>query len=399
VFYLIVINCRTKRHLKMLVTVLLVACFFVIFMGSLSLLSGDETSPYLLHMHNDEGDTFLRLNGLGFINDPNDFGQVLACLIPCLFFFWRPKRNFLNTIFVIIPAGLLIFGMFLTHSRGAMLALLGIIVVSARRKIGTVPSVVIAGCLFVVTLAAGWSGGRDVSVGAGADRMDAWSAGLEMMKEHPVFGVGFNDFTEHYTLTAHNTIVVCAAELGLVGLYLWLLFVSTAFWQAMALGGSSGDKQPAKEEETLSYHGGGPATWIKSSTVMHKAFATVPAGSNVAHVAMANPAAMMAPAQASPNLEDAESDAVQELRRLARLMVISLAGFLVAGWFLSRALQMTIFVLGGMVEVIYQLGVKENIVPARIPIAKLMRFNFLSVIGVLLLVYIMLRVEHMMGIH
>ena len=52
--------------------------------------------PYLLPMRSDAGETFYRLRGLGLINDPNDFGQVVVCVIPLVFIFWRAKKTFRN---------------------------------------------------------------------------------------------------------------------------------------------------------------------------------------------------------------------------------------------------------------------------------------------------------------
>lgn len=399
VFFFIVINCRTKRHVQMVVLTLLFACLFVIFMGSTAYFSGNDTSPYLFHMHDDEGDTFMRLNGLGFINDPNDFAQVVVCLVPCLFFFWKPKRSFLNTIFVIVPLAILVFGLYLTHSRGGMLALLAVVAIVARRRIGTVPSIVIAGSLLAATLAIGWAGNRGISVEAGADRMDAWAAGLDMIKQHPIFGVGFSGFTDHYPLTAHNTIVVCAAEMGMVGLYLWLLFVCSALWEAMTVGGPLKAKPKAKEEEVMLPYGLGPGAQFRFTAPMQAASATGLADSSLALAAgTAISFSSVKVAEATPNQEDIASAAAEDIRRMGRIMIISMSGFLVAGWFLSRAVQMTVFVLGGIVEVIYQLAVQQGIAPAQMPMKKLMRVTFYAAIGLVTAVYLMLRVEHAMGI-
>ena len=40
------------------------------------------------------------------VNDPNDFAQLLATLIPLMFIFWQPKRLPRNLIRVIIPVAL-----------------------------------------------------------------------------------------------------------------------------------------------------------------------------------------------------------------------------------------------------------------------------------------------------
>ena len=55
-------------------------------------------------------------------------------------------------------------------------------------------SIVAGLILFIGLSVAGFSGGRDVSVESGDDRMDAWAAGLEMIRAHPFKGVGFGRF-------------------------------------------------------------------------------------------------------------------------------------------------------------------------------------------------------------
>jgi O-antigen ligase len=47
-----------------------------------------------------------------------------------------------------------------------------------------------------------------------------------MVVASPGFGVGFAQFTEHHYLTAHNSLVLAAAELGLLGM---LLFTSIVY--------------------------------------------------------------------------------------------------------------------------------------------------------------------------
>ena len=60
-------------------------------------------------------------------------------------------------------------------------------------------------------------------------RIDAWSQGLELLKWRPLLGVGYGSFTEYHQLTAHNSVVLCMAELGLTGLYVWLLLIASSF--------------------------------------------------------------------------------------------------------------------------------------------------------------------------
>ena len=245
-------------------------------------------------MRSDAGEWFYRLRGLGEINDPNDFGQLIVCVIPLMFIFWRAKKMIRNIVCVILPVCVLLFGVFLTHSRGAFLALMAVAVVAARRRIGTLPALLVAVGLFVAAMALHFTGGREISAESGADRTELWGAGLQMLKSHPLFGVGFGNFAGlSPAITAHNSIVVCAAELGLFGLYFWSLFLFPTVRDALAAA------SPAKVSE------GEPI--------------------------VAEEGLFPRPTRKIEALDKTE------INRLGRLMVLSLTGFLVAGMFLSRA--------------------------------------------------------------
>jgi O-antigen ligase len=395
-FFFVVMNCRTRAHLQMVVATLLFVCVFVICRGYADLASGELTSPFLM-VQGTEGEDLYRLRGLGFINDPNDFAQILVSLVPCLFLFWRPKRAFFNIVRVLIPVAFLIFGMFLTHSRGAMIALLVVIIVAARRKIGTVPSVVIAVVLFVAAMAAGWSGGRDVSAEAGADRMEAWSTGLQLIKSHPIFGVGYMSFGDYYEITAHNSIVVCAAELGVVGFFFWVMFIVCTLREALEIGNPTSETEAVDEASLAPAYLGRVSVRARPIQAVQRSVAFAATGTP----AIAGPAGLAGPADSlavyarerSP--EEIRYEEIEAIRRVARIMILSMTGFLVAGWFLSRAYQMSIFLYGGMIEVIYQLALKQGVAPVRMPIGRLLRVTLLVVFALLALVYIILRADHL----
>jgi O-antigen ligase len=52
--------------------------------------------------------------------------------------------------------------------------------------------------------------------------------GMTMVKENPLMGVGADCFTYHHYMTAHNAYVLTAAELGLVGMLLWIAILYTS---------------------------------------------------------------------------------------------------------------------------------------------------------------------------
>lgn len=397
-FFLIVVNCRTKRHLQFVIAVFFVICAHTILRGYMALRAGDYFNPYLMPQ-GEEGSLsrFYRLRGMAFINDPNDFGQVLVSLVPCMLFFWKKDSPLRNFLFVLPGMALLVFGMYLTHSRGCMLALLAVILFLSRRKIGTIPAVIIAGAGFVASSALNWSGGRDVSVEAGAGRMEAWAVGLDLIKSHPFFGVGFERFGEFFFITAHNTIIVCAAELGMYGLFWWVMFVLPTIRDAIVCSASKVNTPP---EDDFSYDQAVGVRRDNKIDLVWRGSRPAEADSTVG-VAVAEDTTtrgLAVPAHLVTEVED-EKLPQEEIQRISGLMLASIIGYFVAGWFLSRAYIMTLFIYGGMVQVIYRMALAQEMVPPRMRATKVVQYSFFGAIGLIIVVYVMLRVEHMMGVH
>ncbi|MGA3160848.1 MAG: O-antigen ligase family protein [Terracidiphilus sp.] len=371
-YFLVCLHCTSKKKLQIIVLMLLFVCLFVIANGYSDLIHGvsqgspgatESTSliywgmehPYLLAMKNETGEMIYRLRGRGLINDPNDFGQLIVCLIPLLFVFWRAKKRLWNIGIVILPVSALLFGVFLTHSRGALLALMAIMVVAGRRRIGTLPALLIAVGVFAAAMALNFTGGRDISVDAGTDRTALWSSGLQMLKSHPFFGVGMGSFIDNCGdcgHTAHNSLVVCAAELGLVGLFFWAMFLFTSVRDALVIASPAKvqDVEPNITEEER------PSRKIGKNKAIDKT----------------------------------------DVNRLGRLLVLSLTGFLVAGWFLSRAYVMTFFLLGGMVEVIYEMALRQGMIAPRLRVVRLLSYTGGFAVLLVLLMYILLLTVNLM---
>jgi hypothetical protein len=374
-YLLVFLHFNSKKKLQVLVLMLLFVCLFVIAHGGIEMLHGLPQSPlqtaanangdlsldmwdaqhaYLTPMRSDTGTWFYRLRGLGDINDPNDFGQLIVCVIPLMFIFWRAKKMFRNFVFVILPVCALFYGLFLTHSRGALLALIAMAVVAARRRIGTLRALLVAVVLFVAATALHFTGGRDISADSGADRTVLWGEGLQIVKTHPLFGVGLGnmkDYTDEY-LTAHNSVIVCAAELGMFGLFFWCLFLLPTVRDALIVA------SPAKVDE------GEPIV----------------------------PKEELYPQSAG------KIDAIDkaEINHLGQWVVLSLTGFLVAGFFLSRAFVTTFFLLGGVTEVVFEMALQRGMIAPRLPLALLLRYAGILTVSLIPLMYILIRILNLM---
>jgi O-antigen ligase len=168
---------------------------------------------------------------LGFLNDPNDFAQVIVVALPMLGIWYRQRRSFRNVVLVGVPGAAFLYTIFLTHSRGAVLGLASLLFFGMRKALGVVKTGILVGVLLVAVVVTNVTGGRGFSVQeeSAGDRILAWSEGLTMLRQQPLFGVGYNSFTEHHSITAHNSFVLCFAELGLIGYFTWLALVVIAF--------------------------------------------------------------------------------------------------------------------------------------------------------------------------
>jgi len=231
VYFFIVANATTVRRLK-IVTLAAVASCLVLVIEALSGYYGDFLGEtFVLKMSYERGQVtehILRLRGVGFLNDPNDFAQMLLIALPLIFIAWQKGRVFANSLFVLAPAALILWATYLTHSRGALMGFAALGLVAARKRLGTTASLILASVLAIGLLALDFTGGRGISASEGADRLEAWATGLEMFKHAPIFGIGFGRFTDFNEITAHNSLILPLAELGLVGATIWVaLLVST----------------------------------------------------------------------------------------------------------------------------------------------------------------------------
>ena len=361
-YLLVCLHCTTKRKVQIVILMMLFVCLFVIGQGAIELRHGlpqglaahdaNMDGSYFLGMSNEHKEWFYRLRGQGEINDPNDFAQLIVCVLPLMFFFWQKGKKVRNFLFVLVPVGILLWGAFLTHSRGSILALMALVVVALRKKIGTVPSIILAAVLFAGASATGYTGGRDISASAGEDRTELWGDGLQLLKAHPLFGIGFGNMPDAIGKTAHNTIVVCAAELGLCGLFFWSYVPVSEHSRCVS-------RRVAQER--------------------HR---------EKAGCALRN------------RVRFAAAFALQFLTRLIsddwqRLLVLSFTGFMVTGWFLSRAFVLTLFLLGGLTEVAFQMALQRGMVSPRLPFGRILRYSGLMTIGFILVMWITLRIVNL----
>ena len=169
-----------------------------------------------------------RIRFHGFFSDPNDLAQYFLVCVPFLALLWKPGQQIRNLLLVVPIIAFVFFGMYLTHSRGMLVGVVVVVMAFLYDRFNKTVMAFGSAAVAVAGIGANVSGGRAISFSSGSDRIEAWSAGFGMLREHPLFGVGYNLFIDHNDMTAHYSFVLCFSELGLIGFFLWLgLLVST----------------------------------------------------------------------------------------------------------------------------------------------------------------------------
>jgi putative inorganic carbon (HCO3(-)) transporter len=173
-----------------------------------------------------------RIQYVGIFNDPNDLGLLfVTCLPMALYLGARGGLLGLRRLFWWGVAGVLVYGIYLTDSRGTLLALLVLLGLYVWRwrgmfTAGALGAAAVAGMLALPSRLQE----VDVSEESAAGRVESWYEGLQMFISHPVFGVGAGNYSDYNPLTAHNSFMLVLAETGFVGFFLWMAFVGYCFW-------------------------------------------------------------------------------------------------------------------------------------------------------------------------
>lgn len=170
-----------------------------------------------------------RVRYLGVLQDPNEVSLVVAAALPIAFAFYQRRRNGGRLALLVLSLALVALTVVFSKSRGGQLVFLSVIGIYFLKKYGWKGAVLGAmGALPILAL--GGRGGEEASESS-IERLECWFAGVYMFRTDPMFGVGFGQFTEHHFLTAHNSYVLAAGELGLFGIVIW----SSIMWLSVKI--------------------------------------------------------------------------------------------------------------------------------------------------------------------
>ena len=289
-FVLICLNATTLKRLRTTCAVVLACVTIIATISTISFhtgmmsqqlvvkqTSGDDalesfsTADSAIPADDKSGQFLYRIRGLGFLNDPNDLAQAIVMVLPFLWGLSRKGRGARNLLVVWLPGAVLGYAIYLTHSRGALIALASLFFFGLRRLLGTARTALVMAAGGALVVVAGFGGGRQFSTGEESAnlRVEAWYSGLEMLKSNLLLGVGYGNFTDHHVRTAHNSFVLCFAELGVIGYFFWVALIVLVFQGLNKVVVNAPERAPEREFATLlrsSFIGVMTCAWFLSRT-------------------------------------------------------------------------------------------------------------------------------------
>jgi hypothetical protein len=174
-----------------------------------------------------------RLQFSGIFQDPNELCVWLAALLPLCLYVVVHDTNVLKRVVALAAALLFLYGIYLTKSRGGLLALLAGLGAWSLAEFGWKKSLVLGavGLPVLLALFAGRQTSFDMTNSTGQTRVQLWSDWFYKFRGNPAFGEGMSLKSETATLQseaehrllhglehlAHNSYLQAFADLGILG--------------------------------------------------------------------------------------------------------------------------------------------------------------------------------------
>lgn len=176
--------------------------------------------------------TLLQAEATGIFNDPNDLSATIVAglaLALCRAVAEQGGRRLMYAV----ASVLMIWAIYLTNSRGGMLAMVGTIAAVAllysRSRWVAVALVLLIGA-GAVKLGPSRMHQLDTQEESANSRFRFWHTGTLLFMANPLTGIGYSQFPAvNNGFTAHNSFVLCYSELGLPGYFCWMGLLYYAF--------------------------------------------------------------------------------------------------------------------------------------------------------------------------
>lgn len=183
----------------------------------------------------------------GVYSDPNDLAYNLIVLVPIGLALLEAERSFVKKSFVFGILTVFLLAIYVTFSRGGLVGLMIVFFFQILRSRNRMLHFSLATILLMIFLAVAparyWERAETIlkfrQDESAMGRVYAWQAGLSMVADRPLLGVGLGCFVMGWPIyappeagtkwrAAHNTFVAVMGETGLLGLAAFGAFMGTS---------------------------------------------------------------------------------------------------------------------------------------------------------------------------
>jgi O-antigen ligase len=174
-----------------------------------------------------------RIQAVGIFADPNDLALTINTALPLTLLIALQSRSVLARLYCALVSCVFVYSIFLTASRGGLLCLGAMAILLLQRKFGKIIGVT-AGIMVLVAIIVLGPRMDTLSTedASSYGRLEAWSLAMDLFKGSPLFGIGYDHYMDYHFRTAHSSYLLCAAELGIFGLYPWLMMFLISYKNA-----------------------------------------------------------------------------------------------------------------------------------------------------------------------
>ncbi len=180
--------------------------------------------------------------GTGIFGNTNDMALFLVSTLPFSVVFFFAAKGGLKKAIHAACALMMLFGIVLSYSRGAFLGVLVVAVffglkIGRRSKVEVI-ALLIGGALAMIVLAPSGYGDRLLSIflpgldpnGSADTRRGELFRSIYVALRHPLLGIGMGNYQanmSYHGLVTHNSYTQVGAEMGLLALGLYTMFIVT----------------------------------------------------------------------------------------------------------------------------------------------------------------------------
>jgi len=225
-YFLIAHSIDSDKKMKTFIAVLIICAAFLAGEGILEASNGVSffgVKPVSQGVETGIDGTYTivsRIKWVGHFSDPNDLAMVFVVVVPFLMDYLLKRVSILPLCLL----SLVIYGLYLTNSRGGIFSLLAAIFSYFILRYKSVKGLLIGLICILLIIGIGPSrmGNISASEESAYGRLESWYSGFQMFKRAPLMGVGKGMYTDYNELTAHNSLVLVFSELGFLGAFFFV---------------------------------------------------------------------------------------------------------------------------------------------------------------------------------